>query len=121
MSLSHEAKERTSQGWTAGSPRVSGSSREASCRASSRTFSCLLPGSGKTTLLDAMSGRLRRTGTLLGDVFVNGRALRREQFQDCFSYVLQVRASPAPARLPAGPAAGEGAADTSLPCRATVC
>ncbi|TKC47423.1 hypothetical protein EI555_009456, partial [Monodon monoceros] len=89
MSLSHEAKERTSQGWTAGSPRVSGSSREASCRASSRTFSCRLPGSGKTTLLDAMSGRLRRTGTLLGDVFVNGRALRREQFQDCFSYVLQ--------------------------------
>ncbi|XP_060165107.1 ATP-binding cassette sub-family G member 5 isoform X2 [Globicephala melas] len=52
---------------------------------------CILgsSGSGKTTLLDAMSGRLRHTGTLLGDVFVNGRALRREQFQDCFSYVLQ--------------------------------
>ncbi|XP_019798904.2 ATP-binding cassette sub-family G member 5 [Tursiops truncatus] len=52
---------------------------------------CILgsSGSGKTTLLDAMSGRLRRTGTLLGDVFVNGRALRREQFQDCFSYLLQ--------------------------------
>ncbi|XP_006882381.1 PREDICTED: ATP-binding cassette sub-family G member 5 [Elephantulus edwardii] len=52
---------------------------------------CILgsSGSGKTTLLDAMSGRLRRTGTLQGEVCVNGRALRREQFQDCFSYVLQ--------------------------------
>ncbi|KAB0363234.1 hypothetical protein FD754_007390 [Muntiacus muntjak] len=52
---------------------------------------CILgsSGSGKTTLLDAMSGRLRRTGTLLGEVFVNGQELRREQFQDCFSYVLQ--------------------------------
>ncbi|XP_059262197.1 ATP-binding cassette sub-family G member 5 isoform X2 [Mustela nigripes] len=52
---------------------------------------CILgsSGSGKTTLLDAMSGRLRRTGTFLGDVFVNGQPLRREQFQDCFSYVQQ--------------------------------
>lgn len=52
------------------------------------------PGSGKTTLLDAISGRLRRTGTLEGEVFVNGRALHRDQFQDCFSYVLQVGVSP---------------------------
>uniref|UniRef100_A0A452U9E2 ATP binding cassette subfamily G member 5 n=1 Tax=Ursus maritimus TaxID=29073 RepID=A0A452U9E2_URSMA len=53
---------------------------------------CILgsSGSGKTTLLDAMSGRLRHTGTFLGDVFVNGQPLRREQFQDCFSYVQQV-------------------------------
>uniref|UniRef100_H0W9I0 ATP binding cassette subfamily G member 5 n=1 Tax=Cavia porcellus TaxID=10141 RepID=H0W9I0_CAVPO len=52
---------------------------------------CILgsSGSGKTTLLDAISGRLRRTGTLLGEVCVNGRALRRDQFQDCFSYVMQ--------------------------------
>ncbi|XP_004400221.1 PREDICTED: ATP-binding cassette sub-family G member 5 [Odobenus rosmarus divergens] len=52
---------------------------------------CILgsSGSGKTTLLDAMSGRLRRTGTFLGEVVVNGRPLRREQFQDCFSYVQQ--------------------------------
>ncbi|XP_038176220.1 ATP-binding cassette sub-family G member 5 [Arvicola amphibius] len=52
---------------------------------------CILgsSGSGKTTLLDAISGRLRRTGTLEGEVFVNGRGLRRDQFQDCFSYVLQ--------------------------------
>ncbi|XP_006083475.1 ATP-binding cassette sub-family G member 5 [Myotis lucifugus] len=52
---------------------------------------CILgsSGSGKTTLLDAMSGRLRRQGTLLGEVCVNGQALRRDQFQDCFSYVLQ--------------------------------
>ncbi|XP_014689060.1 ATP-binding cassette sub-family G member 5 [Equus asinus] len=52
---------------------------------------CILgsSGSGKTTLLDAMSGRLRRQGTFLGEVCVNGRALRRDQFQDCFSYVLQ--------------------------------
>lgn len=58
-----------------------------------QALSCRLPGSGKTTLLDAMSGRLRRTGTLLGEVFVNGQELHREQFQDCFSYVLQVPAS----------------------------
>ncbi|KAM6180341.1 ATP-binding cassette sub-family G member 5 [Erethizon dorsatum] len=52
---------------------------------------CILgsSGSGKTTLLDAISGRLRRTGTLLGEVYVNGRPLRRDQFQDCFSYVMQ--------------------------------
>ncbi|XP_032095330.1 ATP-binding cassette sub-family G member 5 isoform X2 [Sapajus apella] len=52
---------------------------------------CILgsSGSGKTTLLDAMSGRLRRTGTFLGEVYVNGQELRRDQFQDCFSYVLQ--------------------------------
>ncbi|XP_005390995.1 PREDICTED: ATP-binding cassette sub-family G member 5 [Chinchilla lanigera] len=52
---------------------------------------CILgsSGSGKTTLLDAISGRLRRTGTLLGEVCVNGRALRQDQFQDCFSYVMQ--------------------------------
>uniref|UniRef100_A0A8C9DHS9 ATP binding cassette subfamily G member 5 n=1 Tax=Prolemur simus TaxID=1328070 RepID=A0A8C9DHS9_PROSS len=53
------------------------------------SFSCRPPGSGKTTLLDAMSGRLRRTGTFLGEVYVNGQELRREQFQDCFSYVQQ--------------------------------
>lgn len=37
-------------------------------------------------------------------MFVNGRRLRRDQFQDCFSYVLQVGASPAwptPAPAPA--------------------
>ncbi|XP_045301839.1 ATP-binding cassette sub-family G member 5 isoform X2 [Leopardus geoffroyi] len=52
---------------------------------------CILgsSGSGKTTLLDAMSGRLRRTGTFLGEVFMNGRLLHRDQFQDCFSYVQQ--------------------------------
>ncbi|XP_008590328.1 PREDICTED: ATP-binding cassette sub-family G member 5 [Galeopterus variegatus] len=52
---------------------------------------CILgsSGSGKTTLLDAMSGRLQHKGTFLGEVCVNGQALRREQFQDCFSYVLQ--------------------------------
>nr|XP_057914046.1 ATP-binding cassette sub-family G member 5 [Doryrhamphus excisus]XP_057914047.1 ATP-binding cassette sub-family G member 5 [Doryrhamphus excisus] len=46
-------------------------------------------GSGKTTLLDAISGRIRNSGTLLGEVFVNGRKLAREEYQDCFSYVLQ--------------------------------
>ncbi|GAB5569576.1 ATP-binding cassette sub-family G member 5 isoform X2 [Prionailurus iriomotensis] len=52
---------------------------------------CILgsSGSGKTTLLDAMSGRLRRTGTFLGEVFMNGQLLHRDQFQDCFSYVQQ--------------------------------
>uniref|UniRef100_A0A673WEW5 ATP-binding cassette, sub-family G (WHITE), member 5 n=1 Tax=Salmo trutta TaxID=8032 RepID=A0A673WEW5_SALTR len=48
-----------------------------------------VPGSGKTTLLDAISGRIGNSGTLLGDVSVNGRKLKREQYQDCFSYVLQ--------------------------------
>ncbi|KAM4770873.1 ATP-binding cassette sub-family G member 5 [Rhinophrynus dorsalis] len=46
-------------------------------------------GSGKTTLLDAMSGRIGNKGTLLGEVYVNGSQLKKEQFQDCFSYVLQ--------------------------------
>ncbi|PIO37368.1 hypothetical protein AB205_0182020, partial [Aquarana catesbeiana] len=46
-------------------------------------------GSGKTTLLDAISGRIGRKGTLLGEVYVNGSQIRKEQFQDCFSYVLQ--------------------------------
>ncbi|XP_029793123.1 ATP-binding cassette sub-family G member 5 isoform X1 [Suricata suricatta] len=52
---------------------------------------CILgsSGSGKTTLLDAMSGRLRHTGTFLGEVFLNGQLLHRDQFQDCFSYVQQ--------------------------------
>ena len=53
---------------------------------------CTLPckGSGKTTLLDAISGRIRNSGTLLGEIFVNGMKLKREEYQDCFSYVLQV-------------------------------
>ncbi|XP_044147218.1 ATP-binding cassette sub-family G member 5 [Bufo gargarizans] len=46
-------------------------------------------GSGKTTLLDAISGRIGHKGTLLGEVYVNGSQLKKEQFQDCFSYVLQ--------------------------------
>uniref|UniRef100_A0A8C8RL22 ATP binding cassette subfamily G member 5 n=1 Tax=Pelusios castaneus TaxID=367368 RepID=A0A8C8RL22_9SAUR len=46
-------------------------------------------GSGKTTLLDAISGRLRYKGNFFGDVYVNGHELKKEQFQDCFSYVLQ--------------------------------
>ncbi|KAJ8248317.1 hypothetical protein GJAV_G00240710 [Gymnothorax javanicus] len=46
-------------------------------------------GSGKTTLLDVISGRIGRAGFLMGEVFVNGRKLKQEQFQDCFSYVLQ--------------------------------
>lgn len=48
-------------------------------------------GSGKTTLLDAIAGRIGNSGTLLGEVFINGRKLKREEYQDCFSYVLQVR------------------------------
>ncbi|XP_056148263.1 ATP-binding cassette sub-family G member 5 [Lampris incognitus] len=46
-------------------------------------------GSGKTTLLDAISGRIGNSGTLHGEVFINGRKLKREKYQDCFSYVLQ--------------------------------
>ncbi|KAG7228535.1 hypothetical protein INR49_007709 [Caranx melampygus] len=46
-------------------------------------------GSGKTTLLDAISGRIGNCGTLQGDIFINGRKLKREEYQDCFSYVLQ--------------------------------
>ncbi|XP_036606235.1 ATP-binding cassette sub-family G member 5 [Trichosurus vulpecula] len=46
-------------------------------------------GSGKTTLLDAISGRLRHKGIFLGEVCVNGQQLKREEFQDCFSYALQ--------------------------------
>ncbi|XP_034464763.1 ATP-binding cassette sub-family G member 5 [Hippoglossus hippoglossus] len=46
-------------------------------------------GSGKTTLLDAISGRIGHRATLLGEIFINGRKLKREEYQDCFSYVLQ--------------------------------
>ncbi|KAM4729551.1 ATP-binding cassette sub-family G member 5 [Anableps anableps] len=46
-------------------------------------------GSGKTTLLDAIAGRIGSSGNLLGEVFINGRKLKREEYQDCFSYVLQ--------------------------------
>ncbi|XP_068597293.1 ATP-binding cassette sub-family G member 5 [Brachionichthys hirsutus] len=46
-------------------------------------------GSGKTTLLDAIAGRIGNSGTLLGEVFINGRKMKREEYQDCFSYVLQ--------------------------------
>ncbi|XP_075057074.1 ATP-binding cassette sub-family G member 5 [Mixophyes fleayi] len=46
-------------------------------------------GSGKTTLLDAISGRIGSKGTLLGEVYVNGSQIKKERFQDCFSYVLQ--------------------------------
>ncbi|ROK15690.1 ATP-binding cassette sub-family G member 5 [Anabarilius grahami] len=49
-------------------------------------------GSGKTTLLDAIAGRIGNSGNLLGEIFLNGRKLKTEQFQDCFSYVLQVTA-----------------------------
>ncbi|NWV41343.1 ABCG5 protein, partial [Grantiella picta] len=46
-------------------------------------------GSGKTTLLDAVSGRLGHKDNFFGEVYVNGRQLKREQFRDCFSYVPQ--------------------------------
>ncbi|NXN70182.1 ABCG5 protein, partial [Himantopus himantopus] len=46
-------------------------------------------GSGKTTLLDAISGRLGHKNNFFGEVYVNGRQLKREQFRDCFSYVPQ--------------------------------
>ncbi|XP_072121065.1 ATP-binding cassette sub-family G member 5 [Mobula birostris] len=46
-------------------------------------------GSGKTTLLDAIAGRLRGPANLTGDVYVNGCKVRKEDFQDYFSYVLQ--------------------------------
>ncbi|KAK2852845.1 hypothetical protein Q7C36_008046 [Tachysurus vachellii] len=46
-------------------------------------------GSGKTTLLDTIAGRIGNTGTLVGEVFVNGRKVKQAQFQECFSYVLQ--------------------------------
>uniref|UniRef100_A0A8C5B4H3 ATP-binding cassette, sub-family G (WHITE), member 5 n=1 Tax=Gadus morhua TaxID=8049 RepID=A0A8C5B4H3_GADMO len=49
---------------------------------------CVL-GSGKTTLLDAIAGRIGHLGTLSGDVFINGQKIKQEQYQDCFSYVLQ--------------------------------
>ncbi|NXY81436.1 ABCG5 protein, partial [Alcedo cyanopectus] len=46
-------------------------------------------GSGKTTLLDAISGRLGCKENFFGEVYVNGRQLKKEQFRDCFSYVPQ--------------------------------
>ncbi|NXC19780.1 ABCG5 protein, partial [Corythaeola cristata] len=46
-------------------------------------------GSGKTTLLDSISGRLGYKDNFFGEVYVNGRQLKKEQFRDCFSYVPQ--------------------------------
>ncbi|XP_054839494.1 ATP-binding cassette sub-family G member 5 [Eublepharis macularius] len=46
-------------------------------------------GSGKTTLLDAIAGRLSHKSNFVGQVYVNGHELHQDQFQDCFSYVLQ--------------------------------
>uniref|UniRef100_A0A672UNW1 ATP binding cassette subfamily G member 5 n=1 Tax=Strigops habroptila TaxID=2489341 RepID=A0A672UNW1_STRHB len=46
-------------------------------------------GSGKTTLLDAISGRLGHKDNSLGDVYLNGCQLKKEQFKDCLSYVPQ--------------------------------
>ncbi|NWX83160.1 ABCG5 protein, partial [Nothoprocta ornata] len=46
-------------------------------------------GSGKTTLLDAVAGRLEHKDSFFGEVYVNGRQLKKEQFKDCFSYVPQ--------------------------------
>ncbi|KAF1619971.1 ATP-binding cassette sub-family G member 5, partial [Eudyptes chrysolophus] len=46
-------------------------------------------GSGKTTLLDAISGRLGHKDNFSGEVCVNGRQLKKEQFRDCVSYVPQ--------------------------------
>ncbi|NXN09185.1 ABCG5 protein, partial [Indicator maculatus] len=46
-------------------------------------------GSGKTTLLDAISGSLGHKENFFGEVYVNGRQLKRQQFRDCFSYVPQ--------------------------------
>lgn len=54
-------------------------------------FLSLFSGSGKTTLLDAVAGRIGSAGTLSGDIFINGRKIKREKYQDCFSYVLQVK------------------------------
>ncbi|XP_072906755.1 ATP-binding cassette sub-family G member 5 isoform X3 [Hemitrygon akajei] len=46
-------------------------------------------GSGKTTLLDAIAGRLHGPANLIGDVYVNGCKLKKEDFHNYFSYVLQ--------------------------------
>ncbi|XP_055495593.1 ATP-binding cassette sub-family G member 5 [Leucoraja erinacea] len=46
-------------------------------------------GSGKTTLLDAIAGRLCGSSNLIGDVYVNGCKLKKEDFHNCFAYVLQ--------------------------------
>lgn len=89
-------------GWTLTGPPGPRRRLDASWRDSLQGLLRSPAGSGKTTLLDAVSGRLRRQGTLLGEVCVNGQALRRDQFQDCFSYVLQVGAAPP------GRAAGSG-------------
>lgn len=54
-----------------------------------RPYSYVL-GSGKTTLLDAIAGRLCGSSNLIGDVYVNGCKLKKEDFHNCFAYVLQV-------------------------------
>ena len=45
-------------------------------------------GAGKTTLLDVLAGR-KNTGTLKGDVYVNGHKLVPERFKYVSAYVMQ--------------------------------
>lgn len=65
--------------------------KDVSFHTESGQIMCILgnSGSGKTTLLDAIAGRLNHKKSFTGRVYVNGQELRQEQFQDCFSYVLQ--------------------------------
>ncbi|XP_076990226.1 ATP-binding cassette sub-family G member 5 isoform X2 [Tamandua tetradactyla] len=94
LHISYSVSDRAGPWWDVASCRQQQNRqvlKDVSLYLESGQIMCILgsSGSGKTTLLDAVSGRLRRTGTLLGEVCLNGRALRRDQFQDCFSYVLQ--------------------------------
>ncbi|XP_049640667.1 ATP-binding cassette sub-family G member 5 [Suncus etruscus] len=65
--------------------------KDVSLYVESGQLTCVLggSGSGKTTLLDAVSGRLRHSGSWAGQVRVSGWALQRSQVRDCCSYVLQ--------------------------------
>ena len=44
---------------------------------------------GKTTLLDILAGRVKATGTLTGDILVNGHALDKSKFKYASAYVMQ--------------------------------
>ena len=45
-------------------------------------------GAGKTTLLDVLSGR-KNTGTILGDIFLNGKPKNDDTFRRLIGYVEQ--------------------------------
>ena len=119
-SLAHEAKGRASQGWTTGSPRVLGSSCEASCMAFSRPSLVASQAQGKPRCWTPCPGGCGAQGPCLGRCSWTARSCTGSSSRT---------ASPTSCRCPhPGPPAGVGRLGGHLgrcwqvpPHRATLC